>query len=136
VVDITQAGSQRGANVYVISLAGDDAQLQSHLERVASVTTSRQPPYSPATQAELVSAIGSVVSTGTCQILLNGTVHAGLECMGEVLLNGQPLVCNDPNGWRLTGPSTFQLSGTACDAFLSMQAQLQAAFPCEVFIPD
>jgi hypothetical protein len=136
VVDITKAGSERGANVYIISLAGGDAQLQSHLEQVAGVTVSRQPPYSPATQAELVSAIGSVVSTGTCQILLNGMVRPGLECMGQVLLNGQPLTCNDPNGWRLTGPSTFQLVGTACDAFLSMQLPLQAAFPCEVFIPD
>jgi hypothetical protein len=136
VVDIARAGSQSGANLYIISLAGDDAQLQSHLEQVASVTISGQPPYSPATQAELVSAIGSVVSTGTCQILLNGTVRPGLECMGQVLLNGQPIGCNDPNGWRLTGPGTFQLTGTACDAFLSMQAQLQASFPCEVFIPD
>jgi hypothetical protein len=136
VVDLTADATEAGANVYVISLAGSDASLQSHLNDVADVTASKRRPFVPAKKKQLIDALNSVVTDGTCQVILNGKVRAGEECNGRVSLGGQPLACDSDDGWRLTSPNTLQLMGTACSTFLSKPTQLQANFPCEVFIPD
>jgi hypothetical protein len=136
VLDSTVRGTQQGANVFIISLAGSDTRLQMHLDAVAMVTASAMPPFVPATQADLIAAFRAVVGGGTCQVTLNGSVASGQECTGMVVLDAQPLTCDSDNGWRLTGPSMLQLTGTACDTFLGGMSEVRANFPCGVFIPD
>jgi hypothetical protein len=137
VVDLTADASRAGANVYVISLAGDDTSLASHLDEVAGVTTSKHRPFVPAKKQQLIEALSGVVTDGTCQVILNGTVRAGEECKGEVSLEGESLACDRDDGWRLTSPNTLQLTGTACSTFLSKpSSRVEATFPCEIFVPD
>jgi hypothetical protein len=136
VLDATVRGTQQGANVFIISLAGSDTRLQMHLDQVAMVTASAMPPFVPATQADLIAAFRAVVGGGTCQVTLNGNVADGQQCMGMVVLDTQALACDSDNGWRLTGPSTLQLTGTACDTFLGGMSEVRATFPCGVFVPD
>jgi hypothetical protein len=133
VVDVTTKGTDNGMLMFVISLAGDDAMLQSHLEQVAAATVSKTPPFVPATQQELVQTFLDIVGTASCQIDLNGKVEVGKECTGEVSLNGTALECDSDNGWRLIDADTFSLTGVACTSFTSQSSTVFAKFPCESF---
>ena len=136
VVDITTRGTQGGMKMYVISLAGNDARLQNHLQQVAQATESKTPPYAPATQRDLVEAIRKITNSASCQVALNGMVESGKECKGKVTVNGLDVSCNDSNGWRLFDERTVQLVGTTCDNFKKRPGLVTAQFPCEVFKPD
>jgi len=135
VVDITTRGTKNGMNMFVISLAGSDTRLQSHLNTVAAATVSKTPPYAPATQMELITAFQKIVGGAGCLIQLNGQVAQGQECAGSVQLNSQSLKCNDTNGWKLVDPRTVQLMGNACEQFVGAQSIVSANFPCDVFTP-
>jgi hypothetical protein len=136
VIDVTARGTQMGMEMLIISLAGGDAQLQSHLEQVAQATRTQTPPFVPATQGELIATFIDIIGGATCQVALDGTVMDGQQCRGEVRLNGNALICDSDDGWRLRDPRTVQLTGAACDSFRAMASQVYASFPCEVFSPD
>lgn len=133
VIDVTTKGTDAGMRMFVISLAGDDMMLQSHLEQVAAATESKMPPFVPSTQQELVQTFLNIVGHASCQIDLNGKVETGKECMGEVTLNGTKLECASDNGWRLLDPDTFSLTGSACESFTKQASTVFASFPCEIF---
>jgi hypothetical protein len=134
VIDVVTNGTKMGMQMFVISLAGQDMGLQTHLEQVAGATSSKLPPFVPASKADLINNFQSIVGGATCQVTLNGMVAAGMECSGTVKLNGMELMCNSDNGWRLSDDHTVQLTGTACDTLLSTQSLLTATFPCGVFV--
>lgn len=136
VVNTVTAGVQKGMHMFVISLAGMDAQLRTHLEQVAQIGSPGQKPFEPSTKNDLVAALQQIIGGATCQVKLNGVVSMGQECQGQVAVNGAPLPCNSDNGWRLTDERTVQLTGTACTSFLGTASQVRAVFPCEVFRPD
>lgn len=136
VIDVTTRGTAAGMNMFVISLAGSDTRLQSHLALVADATSSRTPPFTPATQSDLISAFREIVGGATCQLGLVGSVTQGAECNGHVALNGVQLKCNDPDGWQLLDARTVQINGKACETFTSTHSLIDAQFPCEVFTPD
>jgi hypothetical protein len=70
---------------------------------------------------------------GSCDFQLSQTIERGTECTGIVTLNGQPLPCNDSNGWVLSMPERIRLLGSACQAAMdSVTALVQAQFPCGV----
>jgi hypothetical protein len=136
VIDVTTKGTLNGMLMYVVSLAGDDAALQTHLEQVAAATASKTPPFTPSTQSDLIATFRDIVGTASCQIDLRGKVEAGKECVGKVTLNGQDLACGSDDGWRLVDDNTFTLTGTACMSFTSKVSTVLATFPCDVFIPE
>jgi hypothetical protein len=136
VLDVVGDGVQMGLRMFVISLAGDDAGLRSHLQQVAELGSPGQPPFEPSTKDELVDALQNIVGGATCQVALDGTVTVGQECSGEVALNGESLSCNATDGWRLVDDHTFQLTGAACTRFLASPSSVTARFPCGVFIPQ
>ena len=136
VVDVTRQGTENGMQMFVISLAGDDTRLQSHLEVVAAATASKTPPYAPSTRGDLIAAFENVIGGASCLVSLDGTVEAGKECTGSVRVNSVPLECNQTDGWSLFDPSTVQLTGMACTMFLQQTSMVVADFPCEVFSPN
>jgi hypothetical protein len=136
VIDTTTRGTQSGMQMFVISLAGNDTQLQNHLAQVANATASKTPPFVPATQTDLVAAFRKIIGGATCVVSLSGSVMQGHECAGKVMLNSTDLKCNDPDGWKLLDPSTLQLTGGACTSFMGMQSLVTANFPCDIFTPD
>lgn len=136
VVDVVTRGTAAGMQMFVVSLAGGDGDLQSHLEQVAMATASKTPPFVPGTQAELISTFEAIVGGASCRISLDGTVTEGKECTGTVTLNGQELACNADDGFTVPDPRTIQLTGTACTGFLSSQSLVHASFPCSAFSPD
>jgi hypothetical protein len=136
VIDVVKRGTMGGMNMYVISMAGGDQSLQSHLEQVAMATATRTPPFSPASQNDLVKTFRDIVGSASCQIDLKGMVKQGQECAGKVTLNGSDLACGSNDGWRLLDPDTFELTGKACNDFTSAASTVSAMFPCEVFRPE
>jgi hypothetical protein len=136
VIDVTTQGTENGMQMFVVSLAGDDQRLQSHLELVAAATASKTPPYVPSTRGDLIAAFEAVLGNASCLVSLDGVVETGKECSGTVRVNGVALDCNQADGWSLFDPSTVQLTGTACSMFLQQTSQVIADFPCEVFSPN
>jgi hypothetical protein len=136
VLDVTARGTQMGMQMFVVSLAGMDQQLQQHLDQVGMATASKTPPYVPSTQADLVAAFRQIVNSASCQVELDGTVKQGSECSGKVTLNSVDLACNHADGWRLFDSRTVQLTGKSCDTFLGVDSMVSATFACDVFTPD
>jgi hypothetical protein len=121
---------------YVVSLAGDDMNLTAHLNDVAMAGGTGKAPFLPSSKDELVQAFKEIIGPETaCEVVLNGMVKPGIECMGTIRINGSPLPCNDPNGWALKDPSTVAIQGTACDSYKAdLSAILEADFPCEAIM--
>jgi hypothetical protein len=119
---------------YVISLAGEDQNLTAHLNQVAAAGGTKLPPFFPTTKDQLVQAFKDIIGPETaCEVVLNGSVKSGIECMGKIKINGIELPCNDPNGWALKDRSTVTIQGTACERYkMDLTAVLEADFPCEV----
>jgi Mg-chelatase subunit ChlD len=138
VIAAVEQGAAAGVKTFVISLAGQDAALQAHLEQVAAAGNTGQAPFTPTSKDDLVAVLTEIIGGAvTCAVRLNGEVDAGAECRGTVEVNGNALPCNDPNGWRLLDASTIELTGQACDDFrVNPDALLRADFPCGVFRPE
>jgi hypothetical protein len=67
-----------------------------------------------------------------CEIQLSGKV-SGNACLGKVMLNGDPLECDDKNGWELVDEQHIRLLGDACDELkASDDVYLDVSFPCDV----
>lgn len=136
VIDVTRQGTENGMQMFVVSLAGDDTRLSSHLELVADATASKTPPFVPATRGDLIAAFEKVIGGASCLVSLDGVVEQGKECTGSVRVNSVALPCNEADGWSLFDPSTVQLTGAACTMFLQQTSMVVADFPCEVFSPN
>jgi hypothetical protein len=121
---------------YVVSLAGDDQNLTTHLNDVAAAGGTGLKPFIPASKDALVQAFKDIIGPATaCDVVLHGAVKPGIECMGTIKINGTALPCNDPNGWALKDPSTVSIQGTACDTYKAdLSAILEADFPCEAIM--
>jgi hypothetical protein len=72
----------------------------------------------------------------SCVVELDGAIqNLDLACSGSVELNGEDLLCDDPNGWRAIDATHIEILGTACTELQSGPgAQLEASFPCEVIL--
>ena len=63
---------------------------------------------------------------------LDGQVVDGKECEGVVTISGDPIPCNDPDGYRLNGPSVIEFLGASCDRIINDDdPQISASFPCD-----
>jgi len=132
-VQTVQQLASAGTQVFVISLAGDDPVLQAHLEQVASAGGTGKPPFTPTTQDELAAALSEIVGgTASCDVQLHGRVEDGRECMGTVKLDGQPLICDDDDGYRVKEDhQSIELLGGACKSLRTAgDLELQVTFPC------
>lgn len=134
VISAVQQLASMSIKTYVISLAGEDMNLTAHLNEVAAAGDTGLPPFFPTTKDTLVQAFKDIIGPPTaCDVVLNGAVKAGLECMGSIKINGTALPCNDANGWMLKDPSTVVIQGTACESYKNdLSAVLEADFPCEL----
>jgi Mg-chelatase subunit ChlD len=133
-VDTVRQLAAAGTQVFVISMAGSDPELQAHLEAVAAAGNTGKPPFTPTSQSELAAALTQILgATASCEVRIQGRVEAGRECSGTVMLNGSALGCNDANGYRLKEDrASLELLGSACTSLQTASApELRAAFPCD-----
>ena len=143
VITQTQRAFDAGIRTYVVSLAGDDAALQAHLDQVANAGIGADPDatppamsFAPSDSAALSDALRTIIGGAlSCTVELDGMVVPGMECAGRVELNGSALGCDDPNGWRLVDENHIELLGAACDTLLGEPGStLTASFPCEAIV--
>jgi hypothetical protein len=155
---IAEIDRAAAANIttFVISLAGNDQNLQAHLELAADRGQPMNPDakaFSPMAPEELSNTLTLLVGGAIgCEVQLDGKVTIGRECLGSVAMNGNALPCckeeaggwmcndapvTDASGWRLKDERTVELIGEQCVSFLTAsEASLEARFPCDVFAPD
>jgi hypothetical protein len=136
VISAVQELLAKNIKTYVISLAGDDQNLTQHLAQVAQTGGTGKPPFVPTNRDELIETFRQIVGPdAACEFKLIGGVKPGMECMGKLEINGNPLACDSDNGWRLTDAQTITITGTACEAYKAdATSVLHAEFPCEVQI--
>ena len=139
-IDAVKKGHDLGVATYVFSLADAAGAFHDHLQELANLgalTGGSAKLYEPTSPAELSSALETLIGAAvSCDIALNGRVTVGSECMGTVTLNGQPLGCNQPNGWSLSDERHIRVAGTACQALMDRAALIEARFPCNILAPD
>jgi hypothetical protein len=133
---------RKGIQTFAISIAsGTDA---LHMQRVANIgvglpanATTPARLYTAESQQELKTAFSSILTAvpRSCVFSLNGNVNAERAGEGKVILAGQPLKFDDPNGWRLKQADQVEVVGTACDSIRAGEDDLDISFPCAVFKP-
>lgn len=135
-IDEVTAAAAQDIKTFVVSVASGGQEYQNFLDQLAVIGDTGSPAFSPTTKDELVARFAEIVGGAIgCEIGLNGTVTQGSECSGTVELNGNPLECNGPDGWRLADPTHIELLGQACDRFMSNpDGMLSARFPCGVVV--
>lgn len=130
-----QSAFDLGIRTFVISV-GDDV-ADSHLQELANAGvglpaqgSELAPFYKTLNPAELVAAFEAVINGFIgCEFVLEGIVDLNLVCEGEVLLDGEPLICNED--WVLLDESTLKILGEACDTLADGELHtLDASWPC------
>jgi len=146
-IDQLSAAAEKGIKTYVVGVAatsdndsdagvGFGIDAQAYLDELAKYGDTGTPAFSPATKNDLVQAISSIIGGAVgCNVVLNGEVVVGQECLGTVQMSGQTLECNGPDGWKLVSSNEIELTGSACQRFKTdPSAMVSASFPCEVII--
>jgi len=141
----SELGKSMGIKTYVISLAGAQGEFHDHLQQLANLGAGFDASggesamlYEPDSPEQLAADLELLVGGAVgCDIALNGEVNPNAACQGTVKLNGQPVACNDPNGWMLVDSRHIRLQGASCDMLMrDMNITLQADFACSIFNPD
>jgi hypothetical protein len=136
-VAAAEAAHAAGIELIVMGLSDDIATQGAgpgHLQDLANAGAGRTgAPYYVASDdpAELSAQFGAIIGgIRTCLFDLGATIDAAQADQGTVTLDGDPLVYDDPNGWRLATPEQVEIVGQACDRILSSADQLSIVFPC------
>jgi hypothetical protein len=139
-VAAVQAAFTAGITTFVISV-GDNVG-ENHLRELANLGQgfpAADPMdrfYRAANTASLAQAFDDIVNgVRSCIFTLDGMV-TGDGHDGSVTIDGVSVVRNDPNGWRLNGPSEVELLGTSCDLVKMGDHMIDVSFPCGVVIPN
>jgi len=142
-VKAAQAAFAAGVFTFVISVGNDVS--DAHLTEMANVGQgfvrgdNQQRFYRANDQNELAMAFDTIVNgVRSCVFALNGSVKDGGETSGTVTLDGKVQKLNDPNGWRLSSPTTIEFQGAACDTIKGDgKHDVGAEFTCgDGFVPD
>jgi hypothetical protein len=139
-LEAVQHAFESGITVYVISV-GDEVGIE-HLHELANAgqglpLDDPTPRYYPANDvSQLESAFQSIIGNVVreCAFTLEGRVQ-GDGSAGTVLIDGAPVVLNDPDGWRLNGPSEVEFVGAACETVKSGDHDISITFPCDEVVP-
>ena len=139
-IDAVKKGTAKGVTTHVISLADASGSFHDHLQELANLgepgAGGNAKLYEPGSPAELTADLEGLVGGAIgCDIALDGTIQTNDACKGTVTLNGNPLGCNQPDGWKLLDKRHIQLQGKACKQLMDKNALVEARFPCDVFSP-
>lgn len=141
-IDAVNKGTMKGAATYVISLADSTGPFHDHLQELANLgnpaAAGKAVLYEPASPDQLAQNLETLAGAAVgCDIELNGAIFLDQACDGTVSLDGKPLKCNDPNGWKPIDERNIRLEGSACDAVMQKNDSIvEASFTCTAFRPD
>jgi len=141
-IDAVNKGTKLGVTTYVISLADATGAFHDHLQQLANLGNpsagGSAKLYEPSSPEELGRDLGTLIGGAvSCDIALSGSLRPGTECTGTVSLNGSPLPCNQPDGYRLLDARHIRVEGKACQTLMeSPSSGIEARFPCDSLGPD
>jgi hypothetical protein len=141
-IDAVNKGTMKGATTYVVSLADSTGPFHDHLQELANLgnpaAAGKAVLYEPDSPDQLAQNLETLAGAAVgCEIELNGAIVLDQACDGTVSLNGMPLKCNDPNGWKPIDEHNIRLQGSACDAVMKKNDSIvEASFTCTAFRPD
>lgn len=125
-----------GIRTYVISVGPEVT--QSHLQDLANAGaglmggTQNAAFYRALSPQELVSAFDQIIGdVRSCTFTLDGEVDPNRSQDGKVTLDGREL---GPQEWSLTGTSTIEILGSACEELLSGTHVVRADFACAAIV--
>lgn len=136
-----QNAFDHGIRMFVLGVAGEIG--LSHLQDLANAGAGREvggaenERYFTADDADgLDEAFGIILGDlRSCALAIDGTVDLAAADQGEVVMNGDPLLYGDENGWQLADGQTLELLGTACETWrYTADVDLTASWPCGAFI--
>lgn len=140
-IAVEAAARSHAAGVDVYMLAVGNAIDGAHLTDMANAgvghTTGPDAPYwlvndDTGLRAAFDEIIGGQVS---CTVsLTNGSINSSdpaQYCAADVRINGNPVACNDANGWHAADSTHIEFTGTSCDLIMNMGATVSAVFPCD-----
>lgn len=134
----------KGIQTFAISIDTDTD--PAHMQRVANIGVGKPagemampaPLYTASSQEALKEAFSTILSDvpRSCVFSLNGRVQPENASKGEVVLDGEPLAYQDPDGWLLKAPDQVEVVGEACEKIRTDDdVKLDIDFPCSVFQP-
>lgn len=142
--DAAAEAHELGIEVLVLNISEPDSPSYDALQRVANegVGLPRDgaelaPFYFVEDVAQLQAAVADIAETSaSCHLAVEGRLVLSRACEGEVQLNGEPLPCDDPDGWRPIDAGRIELLGDACRSWqTASDARLEGSFPCGALIP-
>lgn len=116
-----------------------------HMQRVANLgiglpadeTAAPAALYTADSQEGLKTAFSTILNDvpRSCVFSLNGRVKQENASEGTVVLDGEHLVYEDADGWKLKSPDQVELLGKACEQVQAGEDALDINFPCRIFMP-
>ena len=139
-VAAVEAAFTAGVTTFVISVG--DQVGENHLRELANLGQGfpADDPmdrfYRAGDATSLAQAFEDIVNgVRSCTFTLDGMV-TGDGHEGSVTIDGNSVLQNDANGWRLNGPSEVELLGTSCELVKMGDHSIDVSFPCGVVIPN
>jgi hypothetical protein len=134
---VTTAGEIHAEDVtiHVINVSTpSNMSLQMHLAEVAAAGGGNvYPGFNP---GDLSTAFNEIIDGArSCVIDLDGEIASGKETTGTVTLDGERLLLDDENGWKVNSATQLELLGEACETIKSGDHDLKIKFPCGSFQP-
>jgi hypothetical protein len=134
-VAAAEAAFADGFKTYIVSV-GSEVSL-GHMQDMANAgvgaDSSNPAPYYQALDPDaLVAALEEIIyGVRDCLLELNGEVQDGMAGECEVLVDGEAVPFEDPDGWQLNDPSTIELLGETCEAIQEGNVAIEVTCPCD-----
>jgi hypothetical protein len=118
----------RGANLQQMANAGAGKDPALVYGRDADA---EQPLFANSDPVELAKQLKGVIGdVRTCTVQLGAWAGADRGRLGQLTLDGVPLVYGPGNDWTFVDDDTLRIRGAACQRILSDGQRLQVRFPC------
>ncbi|KIG16060.1 hypothetical protein DB30_04932 [Enhygromyxa salina] len=134
-VAAAQAAFGAGIQTYIISVG--DQVSDAHLQDMANAGQGVGPGdpdaefYKSLDPDALATAFDQILaSVRSCRLDLDNPLTAEDTANCTLLVNGDPVGLDDPNGWALTDPTEVELLGSACDTLQAGTSSVQMECTC------
>lgn len=134
-VAAAQGAFNAGIQTFIISVG--DQVSNAHLQDMANAGQGVQPGdpdaefYQALDQAALGTAFEQILAgVRSCQLDLDNPLTPEDAANCTLLINGDPVGLDDPNGWALNDPNEVELLGSACDTLQTGTSSVQMECTC------
>ncbi|MFO7564657.1 MAG: VWA domain-containing protein [Enhygromyxa sp.] len=136
-VAAAEAAFAAGIETHIISVGSDVS--AGHLQDMANAGQGVGPGdpdapfYQALDQAALLDAFEQILAgVRSCELDIMTPLSAEDAMTCTLVVNGDPVALDDPNGWQLNGSDQIELLGSACDALQQGASSVKMECSCSV----